>query len=140
MQELGVRPELEIYDSGHLDATLRLRDEGLLGERLQLSLVLGVRGGMAATVENLVSMAHRIPDDAVWQIIAIGRANLKLTAVGMALGGNARAGLEDTLHLRRGELSRGSTPLVARAVELARALDLPVASVQQTRADLDLDA
>jgi 3-keto-5-aminohexanoate cleavage enzyme len=140
MRELGVRPELEIYDSGHLDATLRLRDEGLLGERLQLSLVLGVRGGMAATVENLVSMAHRIPDDAVWQIIAIGRANLKLTAVGMALGGNARAGLEDTLHLRRGELSRGSTPLVARAVELARALDLPVASVQQTRADLDLDA
>ncbi len=138
MQELGVRPELEIYDSGHLDATLRLRDEGLLGEHLQLSLVLGVRGGMAATPDNLVSLAQRIPKDAVWQVIAIGRANLQLTAIGLALGANARAGLEDTLHLRKGELSPGNTPLVARTVALAHSLDLSVASVDEARAQLSL--
>ena len=139
MRELGVKPELEIYDSGHLDACLRLLDEGLLAEPLQFSIVLGVRGGMAATPQNLMMMVDRLPKGAVWQVIAIGRPNLELTAIGLALGGNARAGLEDTLYLRKGELARGNSPLVRRAVELARALDRPVADVKQAEALLSLN-
>ncbi|MDH6573681.1 3-keto-5-aminohexanoate cleavage enzyme [Streptomyces sp. SAI-117] len=138
MQELGVKPELEIYDTGHLDACLRLRDEGLLAEPLQFSIVLGVRGGMAATAENLMMMVRRLPEDAPWQVIAIGRANLELTAIGLALGGNCRAGLEDTLYLRKGEPAQGSTPLVARAADMARALDLTIADVDSTRRQLQL--
>lgn len=139
MAELGVKPELEIYDTGHLDACLRLRDEGLLAdEPMQFSLVLGVAGGMAATPENLLTMVRRLPGNAVWQVIAIGRRNLELTAMGLALGGNARAGLEDTLYLRKGELSEGSRPLVERTVTLARSLDLPVADVDETAARLRL--
>ncbi|WP_431923684.1 3-keto-5-aminohexanoate cleavage protein [Amycolatopsis tucumanensis] len=133
MRELGVKPELEVYDTGHLDACLRLRDEGLLDdEPMQFSLVLGVAGGMAATPENLLTMVRRLPEGAVWQVIAIGRANLRLTAMGLALGGNARAGLEDTLYLRKGELSPGNLPLVERTVRLARELDLSVAGVEET--------
>ena len=120
MLELGVKPELEIYDTGHLEACLRLRDAGLLDEPLQFSIVLGVRGGMAATPQNLLMMAERLPDNAIWQVIAIGSANLRLTAMGLALGGNARAGLEDALYVRKGELARGNAPLVSRAVRLAR--------------------
>jgi len=131
MQELGVKPELEVYDTGHLDMCLRLRDEGLLDSPLQFSIVLGVAGGMAATAENLQLMAARIPGDAVWQVIAIGRANLRLTAVGLALGGNARAGLEDCLYLRKGELAQGNVPLVRRTAELVRALDRPIASADE---------
>ena len=71
-------------------------------------------------------------------MIAIGRANLSLTAIGLALGGNARAGLEDTLYLRKGEISPGNLPLVERSVELARALDRPLASVEETEALLRL--
>lgn len=139
MADLGVKPELEIYDTGHLDACLRLRDEGLLpAEPLQFSLVLGVVGGMAATPENLLTMVRRLPPDAVWRVIAIGRRNLELTSIGLALGGNARAGLEDTLYLRRGELSPGSLPLVARTVELVRGLDLTVAGVDEAAARLQL--
>jgi 3-keto-5-aminohexanoate cleavage enzyme len=139
MRELEVKPELEIYDTGHLDACLRLLDRGLLAEPLQFSIVLGVRGGMAATPQNLMTMVDRLPEGAVWQVIAIGRANLQLTAVGLALGGNARAGLEDTLYLRKGELARGNTPLVRRAVDLARALDRPVADVDEATALLCLN-
>jgi 3-keto-5-aminohexanoate cleavage enzyme len=139
MLELGVKPELEIYDTGHLDACMRLYDEGLLADPLQFSLVLGVRGGMAATPQNLMTMYERLPKDAAWQVIAIGRANLELTAMGLALGGNARAGLEDTLYLRKGELSPGSTPLVRRAVQLARDLDRPIADVDQATALLGLN-
>jgi uncharacterized protein (DUF849 family) len=139
MQELGVKPELEIYDTGHLDACLRLRDAGLLSDwPLQFSLVLGVAGGMAATPDNLLTMVRRLPPDCVWQVIAIGRANLELTAIGLALGGNARAGLEDALYLRKGELSPGNQPLVQRAVNLAAALDRPTASVEETAALLRL--
>jgi len=138
MRELGVKPELEIYDTGHLDVCLRLWQEDLLAEPLQFSIVLGVNGGMAATPDNLLAVVRRIPGNAVWQVIAIGRANLQLTAVGLALGGNARAGLEDTLHLRKGELAQGNRPLVARAVQLARDLDLSVASVSEAEALLSL--
>jgi len=139
MLDLGIKPELEIYDTGHLDACLRLRDQGLLGEgNLQFSIVLGVSGGMAATPENLMTMVNRLPEGAVWQVIAIGRSNLELTAIALAMGGNARAGLEDTLYLRKGELSPGNLPLVERTVRLAKALDRQIASVEQTKVILGL--
>ncbi|MFI6700028.1 3-keto-5-aminohexanoate cleavage protein [Streptomyces sp. NPDC050509] len=140
MQELGVKPEMEIYDTGHLDACLRLIDEGLISGNPQFSIVLGVRGGAAATPANLLTLVERLPENAVWQIIAIGKANLQLTAMGLAMGGNARAGLEDTLFLRKGELSPGNTPLVRRTVDLARALDLPTASVDEATRMLQLNA
>lgn len=139
MRDLGVKPELEIYDTGHLDFCLRLRDEGLLPDQLQFSVVLGVQGGAGATAENLLAIVRRLPADAIWQIIALGRANLALTGVGLALGGNVRAGLEDALHVRKGELARGNAPLVQRAVDVARALDLGIASVDEARARLRLD-
>ncbi|MEN3307818.1 MAG: 3-keto-5-aminohexanoate cleavage enzyme [Micromonosporaceae bacterium] len=138
MRDLDVKPELEIYDTGHLDACLRLYEEGLLTEPLQFSIVLGVAGGAAATADNLMTIARRLPPGAIWQIIAIGRANLDLTAIGLALGGNARAGMEDTLYLRKGEKTTGNAPLVARTVQLARDLDRPVASVAETETLLGL--
>jgi len=127
MAELGVKPELEICDAGHLSDW-----------PLQFSIVLGVKGGMAATADNLITMVRRLPADCVWQVVAVGRANLELTAIGLALGGNARAGLEDTLYLRKGEQSPGNLPLVQRAVALAAALDRPAASVDETAALLRL--
>lgn len=129
MRELGVKPELEIYDTGHLEACMRLYDEGLLAEPLQFSIVLGVRGGMAATPDNLMMMVRRLPPNCIWQIIAIGKANLELTAIGLALGGNARAGLEDCLFLRKGVLAR-NLQLVERTAALSRTLDLPLADVK----------
>ncbi|WP_432989822.1 3-keto-5-aminohexanoate cleavage protein [Dactylosporangium sp. CA-233914] len=139
MRDLEVKPELEIYDTGHLEAALRLRDEGYLRtDPLQFSIVLGVRGGMAATPENLITMVRRIPENAVWQVIAVGRANLSLTGIGLALGGNARAGMEDTLHLGPGAPTKGNLPLVERAVRLAEDLGHTVADVAQTREALGL--
>jgi 3-keto-5-aminohexanoate cleavage enzyme len=138
MRDLGVKPELEIYDTGHLDAALRLRDEGLLEGPLQFSIVLGVRGGMAATPDNLLAMVRRLPVGSIWQVIAVGRRNLELTAIGLALGGNCRAGLEDTLHIRKGELAKGNTPLVGRAVQIANDLDLEIADVAQAKRQLQL--
>jgi uncharacterized protein (DUF849 family) len=138
MRELDVKPELEIYDTGHLEVCLSLLEEGLLAEPLQFSIVMGVRGGMAATPENLVTMVSRLPPGATWQIIAVGKANLQLTAIGLALGGNARAGMEDTLYLGRGRPAPGNLPLVERAVQLARDLDRPILNVNEAAQALRL--
>jgi 3-keto-5-aminohexanoate cleavage enzyme len=139
MGELGVKPELELYDTGHVEMALALREEGLLEDPLQFSLVLGVRGGMAADVENIVNVLRRLPPDAVWQVIGIGRHNLAMTAIGLALGGNARTGMEDTLMVRRGVPADGNRVLVERLAQVAQSLDRAPADVEETRRALGLD-
>jgi uncharacterized protein (DUF849 family) len=138
MRDLGVKPELEIYDSGHLDECLRMLDRGLLDEPLQFSIVLGVRGGMGPTPENLLGLVRRLPPAAVWQVIAVGRRNLELSAIGVALGGNVRAGMEDCLYLRHGELAPSNDTLVRRAVGIVCALALAPADVDDARTILGL--
>jgi uncharacterized protein (DUF849 family) len=139
MGELGVKPELEVYDTGHLDVALALHADGLLADPLQFSIVLGVRGGAPATPESLLAMVRRIPPGAAWQVIGIGRGNLAMTAIGLAMGGNARTGMEDTLMLRRGVPATGNGELVARLAGVARALEREPATVQQARAALTLE-
>lgn len=119
MGELGVKPELEVYDTGHLEVALELARDGLLEAPLQFSVVMGVRGGMAASPENLVRVVAGLPNDAVWQIVAVGRAHLSLLTLAVSLGGNARTGLEDTLLLRRGVRAPDNATLVRRAIEVA---------------------
>jgi len=138
MQELGIKPELEIYDTGHLDVCLQLVEEGLVDPPLSFSIVMGVRGGMPATPAALVELVERLPADAVWQAIAIGRANLPITAIGLAMGGNARTGMEDTLMLRRGVPATSNAELVQRLVDVARTLEREVASVADVEEALQL--
>jgi 3-keto-5-aminohexanoate cleavage enzyme len=138
MRELGVKPELEIYDSGHVDFCNLLLHEGLLAEPLQFSIVMGVRGGMAATPENLLHTLRKLPPGAVWQAIAIGKANLDLTAIAIAMGGHARTGLEDTLYLRKGELAPDNSALVSRLASVCKSLERPVATVSQAEQILSL--
>jgi 3-keto-5-aminohexanoate cleavage enzyme len=138
MGELGVKPELELYDGGHLEMALALHSEGLLEEPLQFSLVMGVLGGMAATPANLVALIDRIPAGSVWQVIGIGRHNLTMTAIGLAMGGNARTGMEDTLLVRRGQPTTGNGELTARLATTANALDRPPATVEQAIERLQL--
>jgi 3-keto-5-aminohexanoate cleavage enzyme len=119
---------------------LALHAEGLLEEPLQFSLVLGVVGGMAATPGNIVSLVARIPEGSVWQAIGIGRGNLAMTAIGLAMGGNARTGMEDTLMLRRGVQATSNAELVERLVEVARSLEREVATVADVEGAIGLAA
>jgi 3-keto-5-aminohexanoate cleavage enzyme len=138
MRELGVKPELEIYDTGHLEVALALREEGLLAEPLQFSIVLGVKGGMAADPANLVHLVARLPSDCQWQAIGIGRANLPMTAIGLAMGGNARTGMEDTLMVSRGVPAESNAQLVERLVAVSRSLEREPADSESARKLLSL--
>lgn len=140
MRELAIKPELEIYDVGHLEMSLQLLKEDLLAEPLQVSFVMGVRGGMPADPAILSYLVDRLPPQTNWQVIAIGRSNLSMTTIGLAMGGNARTGLEDTLMLRAGEPAGSNAELVARLVGVARSLEREPATTEQAAQIIGLRA
>jgi uncharacterized protein (DUF849 family) len=117
---------------------LSLFEEGFLEEPLQFSIVMGIRGGMSATVDNLLFAVRMLPPGAIWQAIVIGRPHLELSTVALALGGNARTGLEDTLYLRKGELAPSNEALVARLVGVAHTLERNVATVSEAEQEFQL--
>ena len=132
MMELGVKAELEVYDSGHIDVCLQLLKEGFLVEPLQFSIVMGVPGGMAATLENLLNTVRHLPASSIWQAIAISKANLDLTTAAITMGGNVRTGLEDTLYLSKGVLAPNSAVLVSRLISIAKLLGREPATIDET--------
>ncbi len=122
-----------MYDTGHVEYALHLQQEGFLVEPLQFSIVMGVRGGMTATLENLLMMVKLLPANAHWQAIAVGRTNLDLTTAAITLGGNVRTGLEDTLYLSKGVLAPNSAALVSRLVSVAKLLRREPTSLDETK-------
>src|SRR4051812_3198907 len=103
MQERGVKPELECFDTGHVGLALQLRDEGLLEDPLVVQFVLGVPGsGVPATVEQIEHLRRLLPGDARWSVCALGARQLPLNTYCVLAGGHVRTGLEDNLFFRRG--------------------------------------
>ncbi len=129
MIELGVKPEVEIYDTGHLQMMLYLLHKGLLVEPLQVSFVMGVRGGMSGDPALLAHLVPELPEGTSWQVIGVARTNLPMTAIGLAMGGNARTGMEDTLTLDKGVPAESNAQLVERLVRIARSLQKEPATV-----------
>ena len=131
MIELGVKPEVEIYDTGHLDMMLYLVHKGLLVEPLQVSFVMGVRGGMRGDPQLLSWLVRELPAGTSWQVIAVAKANLPMTTIGLAMGGNARTGMEDTLTLSKDVPAASNLQLVERLVGIAHSMQLEPATVPE---------
>lgn len=138
MQELGVKPELEIFDAGMIANALQLRKMGLVAEPLHFNLVLGVPGALPALARNLVYLVDSLPPGATWSVAGIGRAQTAMAMMAMAMGGHVRVGFEDNVYYHRGELARSNAQLVARVVRLAAELGRPVATPTQAREMLGL--
>jgi len=141
MNECGIRPEHECFDSGHLANLDPLLDMGALHPPLQVSCVMGVTGGIRPTARNLAHMAEQVP--AVpheWGVIGVSRAQWTLVAAALSLGGNARVGLEDNFYLPGGEMARSNGDLVARARRMAEDCGRRVATVAEARERLGLRA
>jgi 3-keto-5-aminohexanoate cleavage enzyme len=135
----GVRPELEIFDAGHLANAKRLAAEGLLTLPAHVDFVLGVPGGLDASVRNLVYLVDQLPPGCTWSVAAIGRDQLPLATVAVAMGGHVRVGLEDNIYYAKGRLARNDE-LVARIARIAAELGRPVATPAQARELLGLPA
>jgi 3-keto-5-aminohexanoate cleavage enzyme len=134
MNELGIRPEHECFDSGHLASLDPLIDMGLLSEPLQIDCVMGVTGGIRPTPKNLVHMSEQVPPVRHnWGVIGIGRDQWALIAAAAALGGNVRAGLEDNFYLPDGQMARSNGDLIAKAREIVENAGRRVATVTEAR-------
>ncbi len=138
MNTLKIRPECECFDLGHVGMLSPLIAMGLLAEPVQVSLILGVLGGIPGTVSNLTHMVDQLPPGSDWEIIALSLDQWRLLAAGAALGGNVRVGLEDNFYLSPGDMARSNGDLVAKAARMLRDIGRPVATVGECRARLAL--
>jgi 3-keto-5-aminohexanoate cleavage enzyme len=139
MRAYAVRPELEIFDKGHLANARRLAKEGVLALPQHVDFVLGVPGGLEATVQNLCDLVDDLPDGCTWSVAGIGRQQLPMALAAIGMGGHVRVGLEDNLYYSKGRLARNEE-LVARIARIAEEAGRPVATPDQARAILGLPA
>ena len=141
MNELGIKPEHECFDLGHVGSLWPLLDMGVLHAPLHADFVMGVTGGIRPTARNLAAMADNLPDvDAHWGVIGISRVQWTMIAAALALGGSIRVGLEDNLYLPDGEMARSNGELIAKAREMTIDAGRRPATVEEARALLGLKA
>ena len=138
LRERGIVPEIEVFDTGMLDEAMRLRSMGLIGDPIHFDFVMGVPGGIGPDPAHLVHMVRCLPPGSSWSVAGIGRAQLTLGTIALAMGGNVRVGFEDNIYYRKGQLARSNAELVARIARLAQELDRSVATPAQAREMLQL--
>jgi uncharacterized protein (DUF849 family) len=137
MNELGIRPEHECFDAGHIANLDPLIDMGILEQPLQVSLVMGVTGGIRPNARNLALMADQVPGGPEgpnnWGVIGISRDQWRLVAAALSLGGNVRVGLEDNFYLPNGEMARSNGDLIAKARQMTEDVGRRAATVAEAR-------
>lgn len=136
MYENGSQPELEIYDVGQLNNVVQMIKEGYLKKPIYLQFIMGILGGIPATVENLVFLvrtAEKTIGDFTWSVCGTGKNQLPIAAAAIAMGGNVRVGLEDSIYASKGVLAKSSAEQVAKAAEMMRILSIDVADSDEVR-------
>ena len=136
-REWGVKPELEVFELGHIRFAKAMIAEGLINDPPMFQLCLGIPWGAEQTVETMAAMKAQLPTDASWASFGIGRGQMPMMAAAVAMGGNVRVGLEDNIYLDRGVLATNAQ-LVTRAREIIERMGGRVVTPQQARNKLKL--
>lgn len=137
LQELGIKPELEAFDLGHVRLANKLVADGLIGPRPLYQFCLDVPWGAPADAASVLAMRALLPPDALWSAFGISRMQMPMVAQAILLGGHVRVGLEDNLYLEQGMLATNEQ-LVERAVSIIKSLGGRVLSAAQAREKLEL--
>src|SRR5213078_317596 len=138
IRELGVRPEIEVFDTGHLVFAKALIAEGLVEEPALIQLCMGIPYGAPADPMTLLSLVHNLPENCIFTAFAIGRMQLPYVAMAVLAGGNVRVGLEDNLYAGPGDKATNAQ-LVAQAVTILEAMNVQVLGPSQVRERLALN-
>jgi uncharacterized protein (DUF849 family) len=134
----GVKPELEVFDSGDIHLAKDLLAEGLIPGKPFFQIVTGVKYGCAATAETMAYMRSQLPTGAIWSGFGVGKHSCPMLAATKLLGGQVRVGMEDNIYIRRGQLTRDNAELVEQAVTLLDLLGHEPATPREARAMLEL--
>ncbi len=132
VQDSGVKPELECFDTGHLRFAKQLISEGLIDGDPMFQFCLGIPWGAEADIETMAYMKNRLPENAHWSAFSIGRMQLPIVAQAAMLGGNIRVGLEDNLYLSKGVFARNDQ-LVEKAITMLHGNGMEVMTPQEAR-------
>src|SRR6202020_2989473 len=138
MNELGIKPEHECFDIGHVGSLAPLIDMGALKTPLHVDCVMGVVGGIPATARNLAAMVDNIPADSHWGVIGISRDQWMLVGAALSLGGSIRVGLEDNLYLPDGAMASSNGELIAKARQMTEDIGRRPATVEEARTMLNV--
>ncbi|MBW2527754.1 MAG: 3-keto-5-aminohexanoate cleavage protein [Deltaproteobacteria bacterium] len=138
MNEAGVKPELECFDTGHTQGVEPLLDMGILKPPLQFSFIVNVLGGIPARVESIQLQTQIVPAGSEWEVIAISHGHWRMLAASLVLGGNARTGLEDHLYLPDRTMAASNGQMVETLVRMVRDVGREPATVEQAREILGL--
>ncbi|MCH8104665.1 MAG: 3-keto-5-aminohexanoate cleavage protein [Proteobacteria bacterium] len=137
VQEIGVKPELEVFDLGQIRLAQKLIDEGLIDAPPMFQICLGIPWGAGADTETMAAMKHALPNNALWAGFGISRMQMPMVAQAVLLGGNVRVGLEDNIYLDKGVLATNGM-LVERAVEIIERLGARVVGPDEAREKMGL--
>ncbi len=137
VRDLGVRPELELFDLGHLSFARWLVDEGLVVDPVMVQLCMGIPWGAPNDLNSLMAFVNNLPESWTFSAFSIGRDQLPYVAAAALVGGNIRVGLEDNLYLSRGNLA-SNADLVHRAVQILEAMNITVLGPDAVRDQLEL--
>jgi len=138
MKELGVKPEIEVFERGMIANALTLVKKGLIDTPLHFDFVLGVPGACPGTPEDLMHMVRSIPEGSTWTVAGIGRHELPLAVMAIILGGNVRVGFEDNVYYSKGVLAESNAQLVERIARISREMGREVATPDEAREILGL--
>ena len=136
IKDVGAKPEMECFDTGHVESHRVLADLGLIDEPFHFSFIMGVMGGIKASPRHLAFQADNIPPGSRWKVIGISREQWPLVMAALSLGGDIRVGLEDNFYLPNGEMADSNGSLVDAAVDMVKLSGRAVASVDEAKAIL----
>lgn len=138
IRDLGVKPELEIFDVGMIENAKRLALKKLIDLPGHFDFVMGVPGGISGDPKNLMHLLSLIPEGSTWSVAGIGRWELPLGVMSIILGGHVRVGFEDNIYYSRGVLAKSNAELVARIARVSKELGRPLANAKEARKILGL--
>ncbi len=138
MREYGIKPEIEVFDMGHIRQAKHWLKEGLIDDPPYFQLCMGAGWGIEATPENLLVMKNALPPGVIWSVLGVGRMQLPMITMAMLSGGHVRVGFEDNIYLRRGELLKSNAQIVEVAANIIQQLQGEVANTNETREILGL--
>ena len=133
IRNAGVRPELEVFEPGHIEIAKSLIQKEVVENPPIFQLCLGIAWGIGSGTKNMLFMKDQLPPDAIWGAFGVGRESFRMAAQAALLEGNIRVGFEDNFFLEPGKPAKNNAELVEKAVSILKALDLEPASPSEAR-------
>ncbi|MCL2562264.1 MAG: 3-keto-5-aminohexanoate cleavage protein [Rikenellaceae bacterium] len=138
MIELGIKPELEVFDKSMIEMALRLHKKGHIQKPMHFGFVMGVNGGIGGDIRDFAFLRGSIPSDATYSVAGIGRHEFTIAMLAIIDGGHVRVGFEDNVYVSKGVLAKSNGELVEKVVRLAREFGREIANPHEAREILGL--